>query len=264
MNSIKNILIWIQEQDRATRFDVPLLLLSVLCVYWLLEYHHSAQALESWLSAYPVSQSVLLTLIALPYLLCVFLIRRIVLLKAGIRQANTDGLVGILNRRKGQELLDKAIEHANLQQIPLSIIMFDIDDFKRINDTQGHHQGDMVLREVSQLLQTLTRREDILIRWGGEEFMVACKGYPLDGALRLAERIRAAIAQHRFSIETPVTASFGVTEYALCEDFSVLLQRVDALLYRSKEAGKNCVTSCAPINRLQDRRQKKPAQGGPG
>jgi diguanylate cyclase (GGDEF)-like protein len=160
-----------------------------------------------------------------------------------IAQANKDSLVGIFNRGKGSELLREEIQRANLYRVPLSIIMFDIDDFKLINDKYGHDCGDNVLKDVIKLAQKHSRRSDILIRWGGEEFVIGCCSTQIDAANKMADRIRFAIEQHVFPMQLKVTASFGATQYHLCEEMEDMIKRADELLYKSKNTGKNKVWS---------------------
>jgi diguanylate cyclase (GGDEF)-like protein len=177
------------------------------------------------------------------FYLVLYSFRRANDLKVQVSQANTDVLIGIFNRRKGTELLKQEVDRANLTNLHLSLIMLDIDNFKAINDGHGHEAGDRVLKDVMSLVQQLTRRSDILIRWGGEEFIVGCPGTELRYAVALAQRIRRAIAAHDFGLEQGVTASLGVSEYQLCEELDALIRRADEHLYVSKKSGKNQVNA---------------------
>ena len=153
-------------------------------------------------------------------------------------EAATDPLTRALNRRGFVELLDRAATSG----APFSLVMFDIDHFKSVNDTWGHDAGDAVLREVSALVRENVRETDTLARWGGEEFMVLSRHPEPDRARRMAERLRMAVAGHGFTgVERTVTASFGVASAAAGEAPEALIRRVDAALYRAKESGRNRV-----------------------
>jgi diguanylate cyclase (GGDEF)-like protein len=187
--------------------------------------------------------NIVLALAISTFYLVLYSFRRANDLKIQVSQANTDALIGIFNRRKGTELLMHEIDRANLTNLHLSLIMLDIDNFKAINDGFGHEAGDRVLKGVMSLVQQLTRRSDILIRWGGEEFIIGCPGTELRYAVALAERIRRAIANYDFDLGKAVTASLGVSEYQLCEDFESFVRRADENLYLSKKSGKNQVNA---------------------
>lgn len=187
---------------------------------------------------------VILTLAVASFYLVILIFLRHYYFIGQIAQANKDSLVGIFNRGKGSELMREEIQRANLYRVPLSIIMFDIDDFKLINDKYGHDSGDHVLKDVIKLAQKHSRRSDILIRWGGEEFIIGCCSTQIDAANKMADRIRVAIEQHVFPMQLKVTASFGATQYHLCEEMEDMIKRADELLYKSKKSGKNKVWSC--------------------
>ena len=188
--------------------------------------------------------NLVLTLACSSVYLLIYIFRRHYELSNKTAQANQDALVGIYNRRKGTELLEDELQRANLHRVPLSVIMFDIDNFKAINDTFGHDKGDEVLKEVINQARQHSRKTDILIRWGGEEFVIGCCNTKLEAANKMADRIRQAICDHQFSLGERVTASFGITEYQLCEDLDEFIGRADKLLYKSKKAGKNRLWSC--------------------
>ncbi len=153
----------------------------------------------------------------------------------------TDKLTGLFNRRKLDELIADELIRSRRYDAAFSIIMLDIDHFKRINDTYGHGVGDEVLVEVAQLLRENTRDADSLGRLGGEEFVVICRnGHPPAGE-QAAQKLRDVLAKHSFPGVGQVTASFGV---ACCrgDDTAVtLLARADAALYRAKSSGRDCV-----------------------
>jgi diguanylate cyclase (GGDEF)-like protein len=159
-------------------------------------------------------------------------------------QAVTDELTGLVNRRRFVESLESEITRANRLEAPLSLIFADLDDFKRINDCCGHPAGDDVLRRFAALLLEHLRGIDTAARMGGEEFAVLLPGTDLDGALAVAERIRAQLADEAIMREavggTGLTTSIGVVEYESGTP-DQLIQRADAALYSAKEQGKNRV-----------------------
>ena len=168
------------------------------------------------------------------------------------RQAVTDELTGLFNHRRFQEVISSEVERARRFGHSLGLIMLDIDDFKQVNDTFGHQQGDLVLREIGRVLRENSREIDLPARYGGEELAVALPETDLEGAYNLAERIRAAIAELEIPRTDgggmlPVTASFGVA--ALPESAAErrsLIGAADAALYRAKRAGKNRTERAEP------------------
>ncbi|MGE4534491.1 sensor domain-containing diguanylate cyclase [Halomonas sp.] len=157
--------------------------------------------------------------------------------------AITDGLTGILNRQEFGRLLEREMARASRYASPLSLIMYDLDHFKRINDRFGHNAGDDVLKTVAGLVGENLRDTDLHGRWGGEEFMVLLPETGLAAAGKVAEKLRLTIADHRFEGLGGVTASFGVAEMVPGEDSRSLAQRVDEALYRAKALGRNRVES---------------------
>ncbi len=155
--------------------------------------------------------------------------------------ATTDSLTGIINRREFTRILENEIDRAKRYGIPLSLVMYDLDFFKQINDTFGHDVGDDVLQTVVRLVNKHIRGVDVAARWGGEEFMVLMPQSDLAAARSAAEKLRQAIAQHRFDKASPVTVSFGVTKFVPQDDIHSLLKRVDDALYQAKMRGRNRV-----------------------
>ena len=156
-------------------------------------------------------------------------------------QASTDPLTGISNRLKFNDSLEAEIKRSQRFGTPLSLIMFDVDRFKSINDTYGHHIGDDVLREVAELVENSIRGYDLFARWGGEEFIIMAANSDRGQAVILAEKLRAFIEGKRFTTVGNLTCSFGVTELVPGESQDRIMQRVDAALYRAKELGRNRV-----------------------
>lgn len=160
--------------------------------------------------------------------------------------ATHDPLTGIYNREKFDSELWQEIERANRYHSPFSLVMFDIDRFKRINDDFGHHVGDNILRGITALVTENIREIDIFSRWGGEEFMILVNSTPLEKSRQLAEKLREIIETFPFSEIGHITCSFGVTEFTAGDDEETLLERVDQALYQSKEEGRNRVSAIAP------------------
>ncbi|HEX7707945.1 MAG TPA: GGDEF domain-containing protein [Thermoanaerobaculia bacterium] len=154
-----------------------------------------------------------------------------------------DDLTGIYNRRKYEKEVERDFARAVRYNRQLSIVLFDIDEFKEINDRFGHLGGDSVLRQMADLVGTQLRREGIFARFGGDEFVVLCPEVGLSGARVLAERLRSCIAEHRFNFEghtVRVTCSFGVAERTAETRFtSDLYAAADASLYAAKYGGRN-------------------------
>jgi diguanylate cyclase (GGDEF)-like protein/PAS domain S-box-containing protein len=159
------------------------------------------------------------------------------------RQATTDALTGIFNRQKFSEELHREILEVQRYNHPLSLIMFDVDHFKMINDTYGHLVGDAVLKEITALVLEHIRSVDIFARWGGEEFVILSPNTAVTASQQLAEKLRQMIAQFRFSCPSTITASFGITQFLDDDVADSFINRSDMALYRAKERGRNRVES---------------------
>jgi diguanylate cyclase (GGDEF)-like protein/hemerythrin-like metal-binding protein len=157
--------------------------------------------------------------------------------------ASTDRLTGAWNRRRFEEAVLSEIALAHRRRDPLALLMFDLDHFKRVNDTFGHGAGDMVLASTAQTVHQHLRLSDALIRWGGEEFLVMAPATRLDGAMGLAEKLRSAVAAIDFPNVGQVTMSLGVSEYTLGEGLEEWIARTDQALYRAKAEGRNRVVA---------------------
>lgn len=155
--------------------------------------------------------------------------------------AITDGLTGIINRQEFARLLEHEIERAARYHSPFSLIMYDLDYFKKINDHYGHDAGDSVLQAVADIVNDSIRRIDTHGRWGGEEFMVMLPETELNAAKAVAEKLRQTIAAHQFDRVGAVTASFGVVQANPQDNSKLLGQQVDEALYRAKGNGRNRV-----------------------
>ena len=154
--------------------------------------------------------------------------------------SRVDPLTQLYNRRYLQEHATHNISESSRHNYHLSVIMADLDDFKKINDSYGHGQGDSVLREFAKILRAESRAEDIAARIGGEEFVVLLPHTESAAAFSFAERIRKKLEKSTpLEDKTGITASFGITEMGDDKDFSTLLSRADKALYQAKNQGKN-------------------------
>ena len=156
------------------------------------------------------------------------------------RQASRDHLTGAYNRRAFDSALRQAMQEAEQDGQPLSLLLLDIDHFKAVNDRHGHDVGDRVLQSVAERLSASLRSSDLLARWGGEEFAILLPGTPLKGAATFADRLRTQIAEQRLH-GISITVSIGIGGLRAGEGPEPLLRRVDAALYRAKNAGRNSV-----------------------
>lgn len=158
--------------------------------------------------------------------------------------ATTDALTGLANRNAFDILFGQALRTSDRTQAALSVILLDLDHFKRLNDTHGHLAGDHALQTVATLLRQHLRENDIFARWGGEEFLVMLQNTPIDQATEVAEKLRTALASHPLTFNgthIALSASFGVAQRNPAEAKDPLLTRVDGALYTAKHAGRNCV-----------------------
>jgi len=155
--------------------------------------------------------------------------------------ATTDTLTGIANRREFNMQLLKEIERAKRYGTPLSLVMYDIDYFKRVNDTFGHDAGDSVLKALTTIVKSNVRSVDIVARWGGEEFMILMPQSDVEAAGDAAEKLRQKVVQYPFEQVGNLTVSFGVTAFASQDDVDTFVKRVDNALYQAKEKGRNRV-----------------------
>jgi diguanylate cyclase (GGDEF)-like protein len=169
-------------------------------------------------------------------------VQMVALVAEARRLANTDSLTGLLNRRAFVE----AVTSGRARMTPLSMLLLDIDHFKKVNDTRGHDAGDAVLRGVAQVLGAMGRRSDLVARWGGEEFVIALAQTAEAGARVAAERVRRAIAETEYELPNGdrmnATASIGlVTETGDAWELDDVLSRADKAMYAAKSRGRNRV-----------------------
>lgn len=163
------------------------------------------------------------------------------------RQALVDGLTGLANRRLYEAALAKELSRADRFGEPVTLVLADLDDFKRVNDAHGHPTGDEVLREFARTLKECLRDIDLAARWGGEEFAVLLPGTAVQGGITLAQRMRSALAERvvvsAAGDRITMTASFGVAEWGGSGTANELLAAADSALYEAKRRGKNCVVA---------------------
>lgn len=153
-----------------------------------------------------------------------------------------DGLTGALNRNKLYEFIEQEMERDKRYKTNLSIILIDVDEFKNINDTYGHIVGDKVLRNISQIIITNLRKNDILFRYGGDEFLVLLSNTDIDEAKQVAKKIMLLLKHRSWDeIGKRVTISMGVVQYTQDETIEQLIHRSDNMLYNAKQKGRNCV-----------------------
>lgn len=154
-------------------------------------------------------------------------------------------------KRYFMDRLEHEFYHSRRRDLPLSLILFDLDHFKQINDTYGHPAGDFVLQQIGERSRSVIRREDLFARYGGEEFVILMRETIQNEAIALAERLRENIAAHEFRFEAkkiPVTASLGVAcmTQGKLKHAKELIKQADTALYQAKASGRNCVRYYEP------------------
>lgn len=159
--------------------------------------------------------------------------------------ATTDVLTGVWNRRHFEETAAITMALARRYAYPLSIVLFDIDHFKAVNDRYGHQTGDQVLIELTRVVGQLLRQTDMLARWGGEEFVLILSHIDETAAMQLAEKIRKAVEAYRFPDVGHITISLGVAQFSTAETLDAWFGRADQALFDAKNGGRN-LTRCSP------------------
>jgi diguanylate cyclase len=166
-------------------------------------------------------------------------------LKESEERSNTDALTGLANRRSLDQFLRSAQIVAMEKGEPLSVLLIDIDHFKKFNDSYGHQVGDQVLRLVAKVLRDNVREQDLAARYGGEELFAVLPGATLDVCAGVAERIRCRVSDARLTRRTTgqeissVTVSIGVTQFRMAESAEAMIERCDRALYQAKRSGRN-------------------------
>jgi len=176
--------------------------------------------------------------------LCMVLMTSEILQESLDRQASLDPLTGAMNRRAFGHLSLRELARARRSKLPLTVVMMDLDHFKRINDHLGHATGDIVLRLFVAVAERVLRTEDVFCRWGGEEFVTLLPATALPQALLVAERLRLSFTEEAAELapeaaEIGFTVSLGLAEWRDDEEMEDLLRRADHALYRAKDLGRN-------------------------
>jgi diguanylate cyclase len=196
-------------------------------------------------------------------------------IKAHESEARTDSLTGLSNRRAFDDELKRRLSEWERKRIPCTLVLLDIDFFKKFNDTHGHQVGDEVLRQVAKVLKAQSRESDLPCRYGGEEFGVILPTTDAASARVVAERIRTAVEESVTQYEDKklkVTCSIGMSQFESGDDVGRLIRRADEALYASKKAGRNCghwqnAGKCVPLNApLEEQAEASadaPADAGP-
>jgi diguanylate cyclase (GGDEF)-like protein len=183
----------------------------------------------------------------IPDTICQFFtnaLKNLIKIEALEKDVRTDPLTGTYNRRAFDGMLSRNAETARNRNGSLSVIMFDIDHFKSVNDTYGHDIGDTVLKQVAEAAGNVLRKGSYIIRYGGEEFLVVLPETDCQSSIRVAERMRTAIEELEFTSSSTrfrVTASFGVADYARNKTIESMVRKSDQMLYRAKTNGRNTV-----------------------
>ena len=159
-------------------------------------------------------------------------------------QAKQDSLTNLLNRRGIMEMINHEYQRLDRHEVPLSILLCDIDYFKKVNDTCGHQQGDIVLQKLSRIFLKTIRKQDMVARWGGEEFLIMLPDASATDALRVAEKLRKKVAATNLQVpdhSIQVTVSIGVSEVTRQHSIDYAISKADEYLYQAKSLGRNRV-----------------------
>ncbi|MGD8583308.1 MAG: GGDEF domain-containing protein [Gammaproteobacteria bacterium] len=227
--------------------------LSALWEFWLEDiigpfFGHDHRSESIWVRVeYVISITVFVTIsLIIPVMIGYRLIDNHEKLTEKIKRlAEEDYLTRLYNRRKIHEVVENEILRSRRYNSTFAIIILDIDNFKKANDTFGHNIGDKLLVEIANIIRQTIRESDIASRWGGEEFLVFCPQTGSDGAFALAEKLRTNIEKHEFEKVGYKTASFGVAQIEHGDSFEEMISRADKALYAAKNSGKNIVLTSA-------------------
>ncbi|WP_024953460.1 transporter substrate-binding domain-containing diguanylate cyclase [Sulfurospirillum arcachonense] len=236
------------ELGIAIRNDAPLLLSVFEKAISSIDEEKHQQILNKWIPLNYTVKAEFKYLRELFYFICaiiIFIIYRhyqLLLYNKQLKKLSfIDKLTGIYNRSKLDDMMLYEKKLFDRFQRPLSIILFDIDDFKKVNDKFGHQIGDKILQEISQIILDNKRKTDVFGRWGGEEFLLICHETDIKGAVELAEKFRKAIFAYTFTEAKLLSASFGVAEFKKGDSIEKVFTKVDGELYKAKKKGKNLV-----------------------
>jgi diguanylate cyclase (GGDEF)-like protein/PAS domain S-box-containing protein len=168
-----------------------------------------------------------------------------------------DPLTMIYNRRKLFDMLEVEVEKATRYCRPLSLLVLDLDYFKKVNDKYGHNIGDIVLKTTTQIVADVIRKVDIFARFGGEEFVIVCPETDIDGAISIANKIRTAVERHPYPMVGNITISIGAAEFSEMDSVNTFIKKADDVLYAAKKGGRNRVEACKSLD-LNDCSQSLP------
>ena len=174
----------------------------------------------------------------------IYPLRNALLYQRALEKAHRDPVTGVNNRTAMDTALLQEINIARRHNVPLSMIIFDIDNFKQTNDTYGHITGDAILRRVAECMADCVRGSDVIYRYGGEEFVVLLRNTKTQGAKLLADRIRKAVEAMHYQyddFEIRITVSAGLSSFRKNDTVKAFLERCDAAMYEAKQQGRNCV-----------------------
>lgn len=153
----------------------------------------------------------------------------------------TDPLTKLYNRAHFDEVINLIVKHQRKADVDFVLVIADVDHFKSINDTYGHQVGDEALVSIAKTLKNSLRENDLIARWGGEEFVIMLKNVTIDEAEMIVEKVRSNVEKNKINEYLNATASFGVTKYIIGEDAKATFKRVDEALYEAKKSGRNRV-----------------------
>lgn len=168
------------------------------------------------------------------------------------KKAYHDSLTGLYNRTKFDMIFGTELERVKRYGVQSSLVLLDIDHFKRFNDTYGHLIGDKVLKALAETISKSIRNTDTFARWGGEEFVLLLPETPLDGAIIMVEKLREKVSEIVLEDAEPITASFGITQLFPDDTPQRAFQRADTALYAAKAAGRNCVKTFRDIGEVTE------------
>ncbi len=206
---------------------------------WISVHYQKGYTKNTILNIFIISIIIILITLTWIYYLQKEIAKRKKLEKELEKLATIDKLTSIYNRYKTDLSLHSQIEISKRYKRPLSLIFFDIDFFKKVNDSYGHKAGDMVLSKLCEIVSRSVRKSDIFGRWGGEEFLIILPETTEDEAISLAEKLRQKIEKYTFDKVKNITCSFGVTNYKNGDNSETIMMRVDKQLYKAKQNGRN-------------------------
>ena len=218
----------------------------------LLSAHLAAGVYGSLVFPFPSYVGALWLLVLITVVATLAAMSQLHFMMALVDQASHDSMTGAFGRRIGEELLRLQFAHAQRSEHPLALIFVDLDDFKKVNDRYGHDEGDRVLRTAADAIRSMLRQSDILVRWGGEEFLLVMPNTGREGARAAAERLRH-IGLGARPDGTVQTASIGIAEYMADrpEDWERLVDLADHRMYLAKQAGKDRIVAVEMVDAAQ-------------